>query len=60
MSIQTVCRVCGAEVEADRAAIVAGLWRWCQRCRDEHDASVRAEPPAIGPDGADRGVVGDG
>lgn len=39
MSILTTCKDCGAEFEADSAAITAGVWRSCPACR-------LATPPA--------------
>jgi len=42
MTVLTICRVCGAEFEADRDRIVAGEWRTCRPCeaergRPQHD-----------------------
>jgi hypothetical protein len=33
MTIQTVCKICGALIEADRERILAGNRRPCDRCR---------------------------
>ena len=35
MTIQTVCRVCGAEYEAGRERIIAGNWKYCTECETE-------------------------
>ncbi len=32
MTISTVCRQCGTEIEADRTRILAGDWRTCDEC----------------------------
>ena len=59
MSITTRCRRCGRAVEADRAAILSGLWRLCPACRDPQPpsgaAGVRPDArliPAAASDGA--------
>lgn len=46
MSIQTRCRRCGREFEADRAAILSGCWRLCPDCRDLPPPSRAPEPPS--------------
>jgi len=50
MSIETRCRRCGREYEADCAAILAGLWRLCPACRDPR-------PPGAGVPAAVAGAI---
>lgn len=46
ITINTWCRMCGLEFVADRAAIVAGVWRLCERCRPPQPATP--PPPVAG------------
>jgi len=33
INLSTWCRRCGAEFTADRASVISGTWRYCERCR---------------------------
>jgi hypothetical protein len=59
--VVTTCKSCGAEMEADREAIVAGLWRTCPRCRSGRTETVPVmdddAAPAAGSVDGNRGKV---
>jgi len=52
-TIQTWCRRCGREFVADRASVVAGVWRLCPDCRGEpprvptEDPTTASRPPSV-------------